>query len=491
MKTFEKKSKMTTPPVRRGRTPVLPSFNPTAQIQRAQIRQVLRFPHVQAKLTIGQPNDKYEQEADYVADEVMRMPEPGVQRQVEPEEEEEETLQPKPLVSQITPLVQVQVQRQEEEEETPQAKPLAEQITPLVQRQIEPEEEEEEAIQTKLADGMQVQRQEEPEEEEEEPIQTKQVRTRAPSETPNLASRIESLKGSGQPLPRSVRAFFEPRFGHNFSQVRVHTDAQADKTARAVNARAFTLGRDIVFGVGEHAPNTASGRKLLAHELTHVVQQNIINSNQTKTNLIQRKVPPRYVTCNKYPRTYPIFKRISTNTPVSVIQSAESRAIKLLDNVINELESTRSKILKGEPIARPTVSDVVDSSLKTRFKLKPNNRNIWIKTGAGTVCVLIKRFKAARKIFNTAGSTGYSCLGLKCADAWAYTYPPNYWIYLCRHWWDASLDHQAGCLIHEALHIYYKFIVDTGNLGNAECYEQLVLDLNNIGVASVFAGSCP
>ena len=116
MKTFEKKSKMTTPSVCRGRTPVLPSFNPAAQIQRAQIRQVLRSSQVQAKLTIGQPNDKYEQEADYVADEVMRMPEPGVQRQIEPEEEEEEMLQAKPLSDLITPLVQRQVEPEEENE---------------------------------------------------------------------------------------------------------------------------------------------------------------------------------------------------------------------------------------------------------------------------------------------------------------------------------------------------------------------------------------
>ena len=113
MKTFEKKSKMTTPPVRRGRTPVLPSFNPAAQIQRAQIRHVLRSPQVQATLTIGQPDDKYEQEADYVADEVMRIPEPRVQPQLE---EEEEMLQAKPLAEQINPLVQRQVEPEEENE---------------------------------------------------------------------------------------------------------------------------------------------------------------------------------------------------------------------------------------------------------------------------------------------------------------------------------------------------------------------------------------
>ena len=203
---------------------------------------------LQTKLRIGQPNDKYEQEADRVADEVMRMPEPEVQRQVEPEEEEEE--------------------------ETLQAKPLSDQITPLVQRQVEAEEEEEEAIQTKLADGMQVQRQEEqPEEDEEETIQTKKVPGRALELTPKLEFRIQALRGSGQPLPKSARAFFEPRFSHDFSQVRIHTDARAAKTAKTLNAQAFTVGRNIVFGAGEYAPETATGKRLLAHELTHVVQQ--------------------------------------------------------------------------------------------------------------------------------------------------------------------------------------------------------------------------
>jgi len=79
--------------------------------------------------------------------------------------------------------------------------------------------------------------------------------------------------GSGQPLPPATRAFFEPRFGYDFSQVRVHTDAPAAESARAVNALAYTVGRNIVFEAGHYAPETNRGRSLLAHELTHVVQQ--------------------------------------------------------------------------------------------------------------------------------------------------------------------------------------------------------------------------
>lgn len=84
---------------------------------------------------------------------------------------------------------------------------------------------------------------------------------------------LASLSGRGQPLPEATRAYMEPRFGVDFSQVRVHTDGAAAESARAVDALAFTVGRDIVFGAGRYAPESGPGRKLLAHELTHVTQQ--------------------------------------------------------------------------------------------------------------------------------------------------------------------------------------------------------------------------
>ena len=213
------------------------------------VQRMVRSGTLQTKLRIGQPGDKYEQEADRVADAVMRMPEPRVQRQTEEEdEEEEEMLQAKSLANQITPLVQVQRQEEpEDEEEMLQAKPLAGQITPLVQRQVEPEEEEE--------------------------LQAKATSGNLSEVTPNLESNILSLRRGGQPLSESARDHFEPRFGQDFSQVRVHTDAQAAESARTVNAKAYTVGQDMVFSAGQYAPETSEGRRLMAHELTHVVQQ--------------------------------------------------------------------------------------------------------------------------------------------------------------------------------------------------------------------------
>jgi hypothetical protein len=83
----------------------------------------------------------------------------------------------------------------------------------------------------------------------------------------------EVMRSSGRPLDDATRAFMEPRFGHDFSQVRIHTDSKAADSARAVNALAYTVGRNLVFGEGQYEPNSSAGRRLMAHELAHVVQQ--------------------------------------------------------------------------------------------------------------------------------------------------------------------------------------------------------------------------
>src|SRR5215208_4313766 len=83
----------------------------------------------------------------------------------------------------------------------------------------------------------------------------------------------EVLRSSGQPLDPATRAFMEPRFGHDFGRVRVHTDARAAESTRAVNALAYTVSGDIVFGAGQYVPGTGAGRRVIAHELTHTIQQ--------------------------------------------------------------------------------------------------------------------------------------------------------------------------------------------------------------------------
>ncbi len=216
--------------------------HPFLKLQRTLGNQVVgRF--FQAKLKVNQPGDVYEQEADRVAEEVMSMPE-AMSRDISPHSSPAVQRKCAACAGSGEPCPQCA-----EEEKMMQRKPLAAQITPLIQRQTE-----------------------EAEEDEEEILQAKEVAGQTPAATPALESHINNVRG-GEPLSEFVRAFFEPRFGYDFSQVRVHWDAQAANSAQAVNALAYTVGRDVVFGAGQYAPETLAGQRLLAHELTHVIEQ--------------------------------------------------------------------------------------------------------------------------------------------------------------------------------------------------------------------------
>ncbi len=145
--------------------------------------------------------------------------------------------------------------------------------------------------------------------------------------TSDLDQYIPSLGHGRQPLPPSVRAFFEPRFGQDFSGVRVHTDSQANESAKSVNALAYTVGRDIVFGTGQYAPETTSGKKLMAHELTHVVQQS------NGKSAIRRKIQfdsPNYIRENPIQRILSgqpaggvTTPTVNSNQPVDLKQARE------------------------------------------------------------------------------------------------------------------------------------------------------------------------
>jgi Domain of unknown function (DUF4157) len=119
-------------------------------------------------------------------------------------------------------------------------------------------------------------------------VQPKRAPGRSLKET-QTEEAFDPAPGGGQRLAEPVRAFFESRFGYDFSQVHVHSDARAAESARAVNALAFTTGRDIVFGTGNYSPQTTEGKRLLAHELTHVIQQ---GSGSVGPRALQRQPKP-------------------------------------------------------------------------------------------------------------------------------------------------------------------------------------------------------
>jgi hypothetical protein len=207
------------------------------------VQHLMKSVKVQAKLSVSDPTDDSEREADRVADEVSRALQSTIKRD---ELEDEELLQGKADIGRITP----------EEEELLQGKVDITRLTP----------EEEELLQ-----GKEEVRRQSPEEEEEIQMQRSEDLTGTSAE--NIEKRISNSRGGGQPLSQDIKKPMEQAFGADFDGVKVHTDSEADALSRELNAKAFTTEKDIFFREGEYAPCSGSGQKLIAHELTHVVQQ--------------------------------------------------------------------------------------------------------------------------------------------------------------------------------------------------------------------------
>jgi len=111
-----------------------------------------------------------------------------------------------------------------------------------------------------------------------------------PSVTPEVEDSISAMQGGGEPLAESDQHFFESRMGADFSDVRIHTDSNAAQTSDNLQAKAFTVDNNIAFNSGQYQPGTDEGRHLIAHELTHVVQQGAANQVQTKPDIQRRAV---------------------------------------------------------------------------------------------------------------------------------------------------------------------------------------------------------
>jgi len=140
----------------------------------------------------------------------------------------------------------------------------------------------------------------------------------------DLGNQIQGMEGSGQALNSKVLHFFESRFGQDFRQVRVHTDPRSADTAKTLNARAYTSGNNVVFGAGEYRPDTSSGKRLLAHELTHVVQQ---RQGGGKKDLIQRREGPA--------TPYPAGVKYLAELRKSLTIKGTSRARKIATKIVN------------------------------------------------------------------------------------------------------------------------------------------------------------
>ncbi len=203
-----------------------------------------RRPLIQTKLQVGQPNDHFEQEADRVADRVVNNTAQGPNVQRKCADCEKEDLQMKPFSSTGGQAIQRMAAVKEEEEQL-QMKSFSSQ-TPNLQL-MGGAEEEEESLQMKSKGGG--------------------------SAGAGLESQLSQQRGSGQALPGGVQQQMEQGIGADFSKVRIHTNSSAVQMNNQLNARAFTNGADIYFNSGQYQPGQKGGQHLLAHELTHVVQQ--------------------------------------------------------------------------------------------------------------------------------------------------------------------------------------------------------------------------
>lgn len=266
------------PAEKHTRTPEAHTHNPSAHLDTSSVVDLQRVignqavqrlivnAGIQTKMTVGAANDPYEMEADSVAKQVMTGGETTVQRESEmPEEEISEKRMPQIL------------QRASLGEDDDMQMKRAE-----IQRADELEGLEDE-IQEKRAD---VQRADELEGLEDE-IQEKRIQRESQDLSGSfdvegqVEQQIQGSKGGGQAMGSSSD-FFTQRMGHDFSNVNIHTDAGADNLNRSLGAKAFTTGNDIYFRSGEYNPGSSGGQELLAHELTHVVQQTGGSPVQTK-----------------------------------------------------------------------------------------------------------------------------------------------------------------------------------------------------------------
>lgn len=242
---------------------------------------------VQAKLNIGKPNDKFENEADHVADVITERNQTKNQTAVSPvnsptvQRLSEEKLQEKPLAETITPFVQ----RKAEDEEEVQQK--IENQGEHIQKQeeeedLQPKLEEEETLQTRSEEKEElIQAQPEEEEQVQAQVEEEEENVQAQPENatlsvPPVETKLKQNIGNGSPLPGDLQTNLENNLGVDLSGVKIHTGSAAVQMNKELRAQAFTNKSDIYFNEGKFNPSTSKGQHLLAHEITHTVQQGAV-----------------------------------------------------------------------------------------------------------------------------------------------------------------------------------------------------------------------
>lgn len=321
-----------------------------------------------------------------------------------------------------------------------------------------------------------------------------QRRAGSSSEIPAIPPIVHDVLGaSGQPLDAGARTFFEPRFGHDFSAVRVHADSRAAESAHAVNALAYTVGEHVVFAEGQYDATSAAGRELLAHELAHVTQYDGSHAqpdtvtapgdaSEREADRISESVlagtPVPSVSGQGHASLQrqvgaathcPANKNGASADPLADLKSADSRA---------EAIATNAATLTG---ADPPTADTL-KIFEKRFGLPPAVKNGFLNrlSGAtvaskdaaikGELGIMSKRYALVARMFNqpvqyrcisgatiAASESFGGCLPPTCDGAFAWSCRGVGAIFLCPTTWNdaKSADEKGAVLVHEAFHMNF------------------------------------
>jgi uncharacterized protein DUF4157 len=317
-------------------------------------------------------------------------------------------------------------------------------------------------------------------EEEERKINRKEANSELECAGANLEGYVNALNGSGHALPEPARNFYESRLGHDFSNVKVHTDVVAAKSAQSINALAYTSGNHVVFNDGQYSPTTESGQKLLAHELTHVVQQSKANSNSP----VQLKAvdDAEHIPC-----------RSSRPTAFADLQGWERQAITQCRSAATALSNFKPAMAGAtESPATRTMRDM----LWRRFHL---NYDRFAKCAA--IPQLIDKYD---KVANNIASIDYT---YKCADpgkepsgectdkpgiGLAWTAQGTAKTQLCDGFWSRPDPDKPSMIVHELFHYSYGMgdCPSAANDDNPECYALFAAELAGATTSANTWGDC-
>lgn len=295
-------------------------------------------PAVQMKMAVSKPGDKHEQEADRMADKVMRMPSPG----------KEEKLQRSP---------DEKLQKKGEEK---------------LQKAAAPEEKVQKKEDEKLQKAEEKVQKKEEEKLQKAPVSEEKLQRKgsadAPSVNANLQSAIQSTIGGGQPLSSDVRSYMESRFNADFSKVRIHSDPQAAALSNQIGAKAFTYRNNIFFSLNQYQPGTSAGKQLLAHELTHTIQQG---------HAVWRKAGS--------PVSIP---KSQASAPASKKGTASSGVVDLSTNIFQPSQTVKDEIEAQGINGLDVRVKVKGLTGEGRVKIKSDNRKYYNSIGKGSMPLL-------------------------------------------------------------------------------------------------------